>query len=730
MPDYIEGVIDYQGRVVPIVNLRSGSSCPSVEVRDETRILVLTVEASGSASCRRRHRRHVVRSRRGRAAADALPRARGRVPQGVVRTRREARDLPRREQLLLHRRAHRARPSRHGGAGANGVSVAAATYRERVRCARGAVRRGRCVRRAEALKAEIIELFAPVETRARRARALKDEAKTLVEKWKAVRRMRRRRPHSVAERRSVADHIGASTFIEKGWSRISLGDYAGAEPALSKALQLSPNDPQAESLLGWAQMLQEKYDDALMQLPEGADARAGERARAHQRRLHLPEEADLRRGDRAPVQGHPAGQRQQGDAVRALLSRAGVPRARHVRGRADLLPEDARAGPEPIEAYFELGRALLVQRPARRGDETWRDGFAANKFNPWGKRCAEVLQTVEAGRSSRNGIRSLAGGASGRDALALGRPALVACVRSRAQDAPRSASTRGRFTAVVLSRRRAARAVAARCGRRATTRFPGLPAADAAGASSRSRRTARRFREWIGPGAPEWGAAIAFPESQPHRYAGARARDPTRAIRVEVLRHELAHLALHEALGDLPPRWFDEGYASFAAQRSGARRRARREPRACVPRHARARRARRRSSSGGSLRAQSAYALATARWPSSRRSTPSAGLTLFFRYWKETGRFETRRAQRVRHHARPVRGDLARANAAAIRRARPGRRPLHCGGVTLFIVMPFYVIRRRRDRLRMAALVRADEEAERRERESVIEALLRSISRR
>ena len=48
--------------------------------------------------------------------------------------------------------------------------------------------------------------------------------------------------------------------------------------------------------------------------------------------------------------------------------------------------------------------------------------------------------------------------------------------------------------------------------------------------------------------------------------------------------------------------------------------------------------------------------------------------------------------------------------------------------ITLFIVMPFYVIRRRRDRLRMAALVRADEEAERRERASIIEALLRSIS--
>lgn len=42
--------------------------------------------------------------------------------------------------------------------------------------------------------------------------------------------------------------------------------------------------------------------------------------------------------------------------------------------------------------------------------------------------------------------------------------------------------------------------------------------------------------------------------------AGSDAGDPIR-----VLRHELAHLALHEVLGDLAPRWFDEGYASYAA---------------------------------------------------------------------------------------------------------------------------------------------------------------------
>jgi purine-binding chemotaxis protein CheW len=43
MPAYIEGVMDYQGRVVPIVNLRLRFELPAGEVASETRTLVLNV---------------------------------------------------------------------------------------------------------------------------------------------------------------------------------------------------------------------------------------------------------------------------------------------------------------------------------------------------------------------------------------------------------------------------------------------------------------------------------------------------------------------------------------------------------------------------------------------------------------------------------------------------------------------------------------------------------------
>ena len=59
--------------------------------------------------------------------------------------------------------------------------------------------------------------------------------------------------------------------------------------------------------------------------------------------------------------------------------------------------------------------------------------------------------------------------------------------------------------------------------------------------------------------APAWGVGIALPGA---RTILLRAdRDDLYAT----LRHELAHLALHDAVKGRVPLWFDEGYASWAA---------------------------------------------------------------------------------------------------------------------------------------------------------------------
>jgi tetratricopeptide (TPR) repeat protein len=271
----------------------------------------------------------------------------------------------------------------------------AAAYRERVQALAARLDGPDAPQQREALKGELIALGKSLERDLTELTALKDDAKSLVEKWKALKLTTA--PAFEAARPVVADHIGASTFIEKGWSRISLGDYAGAEESLSKALQLAPNDPQGESLLGWAQMLQEKYDDALMQFQKVLMREPGNALA----RINVGYIC-LKKGIFGEAIEHLS------KAIRLDNDRKATLYAHFYLGLVYLerdMFEDAQTffqkalalGPNLIEAYYELGRAYWYNGQRQEAMQTWRDGFAANKFNPWGKRCAEVLQTVEQG---------------------------------------------------------------------------------------------------------------------------------------------------------------------------------------------------------------------------------------------------------------------------------------------------------------------------------------------
>jgi len=271
----------------------------------------------------------------------------------------------------------------------------AAAYRERVQALAARLDGPDAPQQREALRGELIALGKSLERDLAELTALKEEAKELVEKWKALKLTTA--PAFEAERPVVADHIGASTFIEKGWSRISLGDYAGAEESLSKALQLAPNDPQAESLLGWAQMLQEKYDDALMAFQKVLMREPGNALA----RINVGYIC-LKKGIFGEAIEHLS------KAIRLDNDRKATLYAHFYLGLVYLerdMFEDAQTffqkslalGPNLIEAYFELGRAYWYNGQRQEAMQAWRDGFAANKFNPWGKRCAEVLQTVEQG---------------------------------------------------------------------------------------------------------------------------------------------------------------------------------------------------------------------------------------------------------------------------------------------------------------------------------------------
>jgi hypothetical protein len=68
-----------------------------------------------------------------------------------------------------------------------------------------------------------------------------------------------------------------------------------------------------------------------------------------------------------------------------------------------------------------------------------------------------------------------------------------------------------------------------------------------------------------GGSAPEWSAGIARPDERLivlPAFSSPRTPD---GDPIAALRHERVHLALHAQLGDIIPRWFDEGYATWAA---------------------------------------------------------------------------------------------------------------------------------------------------------------------
>ena len=49
------------------------------------------------------------------------------------------------------------------------------------------------------------------------------------------------------------------------------------------------------------------------------------------------------------------------------------------------------------EAYYEFGRAQLASGRSEEARATWKAGHAANRFNVWGKRCAEAIRLADRG---------------------------------------------------------------------------------------------------------------------------------------------------------------------------------------------------------------------------------------------------------------------------------------------------------------------------------------------
>jgi tetratricopeptide (TPR) repeat protein len=251
----------------------------------------------------------------------------------------------------------------------------------------------------EAVKREIIALFKRVDGALTDLGQMKEDIRGLVERYKQGAAVETApAPQFTGARPAVhADHLGASTYIEKGWSLISLGDYAGAIQSLEKALALAPGEIQAQSLLGWAQMLHDDYDDALgtfsrvlMKEPANALARINVGYICLKKRIfgeaieHLSKAIRLDNDRKATLYAH------------YYLGLVYLEREMYEDAQS-FLRKTLKLGPNLIEAHFELGRALWFAGQREDAMRAWAEGHKANKFNPWAKRCKEMLDVAAAG---------------------------------------------------------------------------------------------------------------------------------------------------------------------------------------------------------------------------------------------------------------------------------------------------------------------------------------------
>lgn len=207
-------------------------------------------------------------------------------------------------------------------------------------------------------------------------------------------------PSRAMRRVLVEDHLGASTFVEKGWNLIAIGNFAGAEVMLRRALVLAPSDIRGRALLGWARMRQGMYDDALRLLSQllaenslNAMAlvnlgyvwmRKGEIARAAELLEHSS--------------------RQTRDPKAALYANfylgllfAGE---ENFAGAENSFGKCILLAPNFVEGYYELGRAQLSAGRLEAARRTWSVGHEVNRFNIWGKRCAEAIRLAYHGEQA------------------------------------------------------------------------------------------------------------------------------------------------------------------------------------------------------------------------------------------------------------------------------------------------------------------------------------------
>ncbi|HRP08114.1 MAG TPA: tetratricopeptide repeat protein [Gemmatimonadales bacterium] len=243
------------------------------------------------------------------------------------------------------------------------------------------------------LKAAIVALFRRTESHIDELSSFKESIRALVDGFKAL------PPGTDDQRQSVRhDHIGASTHIERGWTALAGGDWRRAEILFRDALALDPGNGEAEALLGWSLMHQDRGDEALQRClqvlvrqPEHGLARAAVGAIC------------LRKGITGEAIEHLSRAVRAGGDPRAMLYAhywLGVAYLERemLNDAIEVLRKAVAMGPNLAEGWTELGRAWWLKSERDEARKAWQTG-AAIRHSPFAAAARGLLELADSGGS-------------------------------------------------------------------------------------------------------------------------------------------------------------------------------------------------------------------------------------------------------------------------------------------------------------------------------------------
>lgn len=238
---------------------------------------------------------------------------------------------------------------------------------------------------------EILALHREVEDLIGALQAVKEEVRPLVERYRELSARADAAPPPVR----VIDHLGSSTFRERGWSALAGADYDRAVTEMEKAIALDPDNHANLTILAWAHLRREEWDRARPLLSRVlAEDPAYSMARTCQGFLHLNEGRFAEAIECLSAVVREGTDRTATMYANLYLGMVYAKREMHRDAEAFFL-RALEIGPNLTEAYWELGQSRKQEGRDDIAVIAWRAG-SANRYNPWGEKCRMAVAEHQA----------------------------------------------------------------------------------------------------------------------------------------------------------------------------------------------------------------------------------------------------------------------------------------------------------------------------------------------